>query len=248
MIFAPVLSLLAFVVLFIVPLVGVLGTIPMVGIVMARAYKKRPPLSRKARRWMWALAVFLAVADLWSGYLFYVSARIDREINEEQVNKAAREDFTLDRDFQYGELVIPAGSRIHRYDVFDNGKKDMPLSLRGLRAVRFPHPVRVAGVDVESMDVSTLDMALVLAKDQAIGPRFDYDTKGKLTHEGQPESVTCKRGQVAHFSAPSIEYDINAEFGKPEPDGPDARFKPSQWQFLGCTDGTSIDLPPIAPR
>lgn len=245
MIFAPVLSLLGFVILVIAPLVGVFGTIPMVGIVVARWYAKRPPLSRKARRWMWALAVFLVGADLWTGLLYYHFRSIDRDIEEKQANRVARENFILDRDFQYGELVIPAGSQINRYDPFDNGEKDLPLALRGLRAVRFPHPVRVAGVNTVTMDVSA-NAKLVLAEDQAIGPLFAYNAKGKLSREGQPASVTCKRGQVAHFDVPAIPYDIVAEFAKPEPDGPDARFKPSQWQFLGCQDDASIDLPPIA--
>ncbi|MFP3889887.1 hypothetical protein [uncultured Ralstonia sp.] len=248
MIFAPALSLLGFLVLVILPLVGVLGTIPMVGIVIARSCKKHPPLSRKARTWMWALAAFLAVADLWTGLLFYQFHSVARDVDEKHANRVARENFILDRDFQYGELAIPAGSQINRYDPFDNGEKDAPLGLRGLRAVRFPHPVRVAGVSTEAMDVSA-NAKLVLAEDQTIGPLFAYNAKGKLSREGQPASVTCKRGQVASFDVPSIPYDIVAEFSKPAPDGPDARFKPSQWQFLGCQDDASIDLPPvIAPR
>jgi hypothetical protein len=181
---------------------------------------------------MWALAAFLAVADLWTGLLFYQFHSVARDVDEKHANRVARENFILDRDFQYGELAIPAGSQINRYDPFDNGEKDAPLGLRGLRAVRFPHPVRVAGVSTEAMDVSA-NAKLVLAEDQTIGPLF----------------VTCKRGQVASFDVPSIPYDIVAEFSKPAPDGPDARFKPSQWQFLGCQDDASIDLPPvIAPR
>ncbi|MGM3275415.1 hypothetical protein [Ralstonia sp. 24A2] len=247
MIFAPALSLLGFLVLVIVPFVGVFGTIPMVGIIVARSCTKRPPLSRKARRWMWALAIFLVAADLWTGLLYYHFRSIDRDIEEKQANRITRENFILDRDFQYGELVIPAGSQINRYDPFDNGEKDLPLALRGLRAVRFPHSVRVAGVNTEAMDISG-NAKLVLAEDQAIGPLFAYNPKGKLSREGQPASVACKRGQVARFDVPSIPYDIVAEFAQPAPDGPDARFKPSQWQFLGCTDDAPIDLPPIAPR
>ncbi|WP_052321588.1 hypothetical protein [Ralstonia sp. A12] len=248
MIFAPTLSLLGFLLLVILPLVGVLGTILMIGFVIFRPEKKRPPLSRKARTWVRVLVAVLAMLDLWAGYLYYESVGISREIAAKDANRTARENFVLDRDFQYGDLVIPARSQITRYDPFDNGEKDLPLALRGLRTVRFPHPVRVAGVNTEAMDVSTLTMKLVLSEDQTIGPLFAYNQKGKLSREGQPASVACKRGQIARFDAPSIPYDIVAEFAKPEPDGPDARFKPSQWQFLGCTHGASIDLPPIAPR
>ena len=248
MIFAPALSLLGFFVLVIVPFIGVLGTILMVCIVAARAYTKQPPLSRKARRWMWGLGMFLAVADLWTGLLFYQFHSVSRDVEAKQANRAARENFVLDRDFQYGELVIPAGTQINRYDPFDNGEKDMPLALRGLRAVRFPRPVHVAGVNTEAMDVSSPTKKLVLSEDQRIGPLFAYSKHGQLTRDGQPASVACKRGQIASFNAPSIPYDIVAEFAKPEPDGPEARFKPSQWQFLGCEADTRIDLPPIGPR
>lgn len=247
MIFAPTLSLLGFLLLGVLPLVGVLGTVLMICIVMFRPEKKRPALSTKARTRVRVLVAVLAVLDLWAGYLYYESVGISREIAKKQANRVARENFILDRDFQYGELVIPAGSQINRYDPFDNGEKDLPLALRGLRAVRFPHPVRVAGVNTEAMDVSG-NAKLVLAEDQAIGPLFAYNPKGKLSREDQPATVACRRGQVARFNVPSIPYDIVAEFAKPEPDGPDARFKPSQWQFLGCMDDASIDLPPIAPR
>lgn len=43
-----------------------------------------------------------------------------------------------------------------------------------------------------------------------------------------------QKGGIAKYEVPLIDYDIVAEFGKEEPDGPDARFKPSQWKFLTC--------------
>ncbi len=82
--------------------------------------------------------------DLWTGILIYDAIGISHEVHQQTLNRAARQDFVLERDFQYGELWIPAGSQIQRYDPFDNGEKDLPLALRGLRAVHFPHPLQVA--------------------------------------------------------------------------------------------------------
>ncbi|MFX6629764.1 hypothetical protein ABTG97_19100, partial [Acinetobacter baumannii] len=36
---------------------------------------------------------------------------------------------------------------------------------------------------------------------------------------------------------PLIDYDIQKEFGKPEPDGANARFRPSEWGVQECEKG-----------
>lgn len=36
---------------------------------------------------------------------------------------------------------------------------------------------------------------------------------------------------------PLIDYDIGKEFGKPEPDGANARFRPSEWGVEKCEKG-----------
>ena len=56
--------------------------------------------------------------------------------------------------------------------------------------------------------------------------------------------LECKKGQQARFDVPLIKYDIVAEFGKPEPDGPAARFKPSQWAVTECFGAESLEVKP----
>ncbi|MGG6898050.1 hypothetical protein [Rhizobium sp. BR 315] len=245
MIFAPILSLLGLFVLFVLPLLGMVSTILLVGGIVARRVTrgKGHPLSRKARTWLWAFGSLTFAVDLWTGILIYDVIYLNREIHQQTLNRAARQDFVLERDFQYGELLIPAGSQIHRYDPFDNGEKDLPLALRGLSAVHFPHPVQLAGVSAIAMEV--FPARLELTTDQTIGPLFTYGPNGELVRDNQRATIACKQGQVARFNAPLIPYDVVAEFAKPEPDGPAARFKPSQWQFLGCEDDGPIELPRI---
>lgn len=246
MIFAPIPSLLGLLILFVLPLVGIVSTFLLVGGALARWAGRRRyhPLSRKALAWLWAFASVALLLDVWIGFLTYGLVETSRAVNQAAINRAARQDFMLPRDFQYGELVIPAGSQIHPYDPFDNGEQHLPLALRGLSAVRFPKPVQVAGVSAIAMDVDSA--RLQLAADQTIGPLFAHNKKGELVRDGQTASVACKQGQIANFDAPLIAYDVVAEFAKPEPDGPAARFKPSQWQFLGCTDDRPINLPQVA--
>ena len=245
MIFAPIFSLLGLFVLFALPFFGIVSTIVLIGGAVVRliAGSRGRLLSHKARAWLWAFGALTLALDLWTGILIYDAIGISHEVHQQTLNRAARQDFVLERDFQYGELWIPAGSQIQRYDPFDNGEKDLPLALRGLRAVHFPHPVQVAGVSAIAMEVSST--RLELATDQTIGPLFTYNAKGELTRDSQLAALACKQGQLARFDAPLIPYDVVAEFAKPEPYGPAARFKPSQWQFLGCADDGPIGLPHI---
>lgn len=247
MIFAPILSLPGLFVLVVLPLLGVVSTILLMGAAVAKwvARRKVHALSRTARAWLWAFGALTFSLDLWTSILIYDAIRIGQAVQHQTSNRVARQDFVLERDFQYGELSVPAGSQIHRYDPFDNGEEDLPLALRGLRAVHFPHPVQVAGVSAVAMEV--FPAKLELATDQTIGPLVTYGAKGELVRDSQLATVACKQGQIAHFNAPLIPYDVVAEFAKPEPDGSAARFKPSQWQFLGCKDDGPIDLPRI-PR
>lgn len=250
MIFAPTLSVAGFLLLIILPALSIPLTIVLAGVLLVRWSRvgrgaATKPLSRKARGWCRGLVVFTILLDLWSAFLFYHAARIDRETRDRLSVKATRENFILDRDFLYGELLVPNGSQIHRYDPFDNGEPDLPLRLRGLRAVRFPQPVEVARVWARAMEVNG---KIELARDQVIGPLFTYNQQGVLVRDGGRPSVACKRGQIARFNVPIIEYDSVAEFASPEPDGPAARFKPSQWQFLGCEDSGPIALPSPSRR
>lgn len=148
------------------------------------------------------------------------SHELSVELEHQRVRREARRDFVLEQEFQYGELLIPAGPRIKRHDPFDNGEADRPLKLTGLMAVRFPRPVDVAGVS--AIAFNAYPGIIELANDQII------------------QGVQCKKGNLAKFEVPPDPLDAIAEFGKEAPDGPKANFWPSQWRFVGCADGDPI--------
>ncbi|GAB2460443.1 hypothetical protein GCM10027082_09040 [Comamonas humi] len=183
-----------------------------------------------------ALAVLALACDVWTGYLLHMNAAIEREMALKAHYRESRRHFVLPQDFQYGELRIPKGSLIDRYDPYDNGTPE-PLGLRGLRTVRFPHPVQVAGVWAVAMQAHP--GRLELAHDQNIGPVVHHGG-GRLDSwvvDTSRPTLDCRKGEVALFHVPLIDYDIQTEFGKPGPDGPAARFKPSQWRVTGCSQG-----------
>lgn len=191
-------------------------------------------------------SVFVILCDTWFGYTLYLEYQIRNEIEQQEYYRSLRKNFVLIQNFQYGDLVLPAGSLINRYDPHDNGEPERKLEMRGLYSVRFPQPVLVAGVWANALEA--FPGRIELAKDQNIGPVFAYEYGKGWIVDTTVSSISCKKGQVAAFEVPSIDYDIQAEFVRGEPDGPAARFKPDQWQFLRCEDTGPIDVPPPAPR
>ncbi|MFY3385843.1 hypothetical protein [Paracidovorax sp. MALMAid1276] len=193
-----------------------------------------------------ALQVLIAVAvacNAWLGLRMYMSHSAQQARVDGASVRASRERFVLPQDFQYGELLIPAGSLINRRDPFDKGEPGRPLALHGLEAVRFAQPVELAGVVASALQV--LPARLELAQDQRLGPVYRYDN---ATQSWVPNKVisglACKKGQIAVFQVPPIAYDVQAEVGKPAPDGPDARFAPSQWLLRACENGPAITVEP----
>ena len=96
--------------------------------------------------------------------------------------------------------------------------------------------MEVAGVLATALQV--VPMRVELADNQRIGPvhRYDTATQTWVPNKVMP-TLQCRKGQIALFQVPHIPYDLQAEVGKPPPDGPDARFAPSQWLFRGCENG-----------
>jgi hypothetical protein len=248
MIPVPLLSLPQLLLLLLVPLLGGALTLGLLGRALYWRLARRGGIAEFFTRSTLALTALAVACNLWTGYLYYLSARLDREIALKTHYRESRSRFVLAQDFRYGELLIPKGSLIDRHDAFDNGEPQRPLGLRGLRAVRFPHPVQVAGVWAIAMEA--YPARLELAHDQRIGPvlRFDREAEdgyGAWVTDASRPTLACRRGEVALFEAPSIDYDIAAEFSRPGPDGPAARFRPSQWTVRECeSDRGPIEVPP----
>ena len=211
---------------------------------------KNHHLPKEQRRRFWrastiTVALLVATGGTWGLFLLYKTHEFDREFALITHYRQSRQQFVLPQDFQYGELLIPKGSLINRYDAFDNGEPQRPLRMNRLDAVRFAHPVQIAGVWAIAMDGHELE----LDRDQRISPVFHFDRNvngdyGAWVLDPTRPYLDCQKGQRARFNVPLIEYDIQAEFGKPEPDGSDARFKPSQWAVVECSNHGPIEVKP----
>lgn len=226
--------------------------LPMLGLLLASAlviyavYVRWIDLPHKWLLTPRALQVLIGVALLcnaWTGVRLYLAHSAQQAWQDSAGVRASRERFVLPQDFQYGEILIPAGSLINRRDPFDKGEPGRPLALHGLQAVRFAQPVEIAGVSASALQV--LPARVELAQDQHLGPVYRYDN---ASQSWVPNTVisglACKKGQIALFQVPHVPYDVQAELGKPAPDGPDARFLPSQWLFRTCENGPAIALEP----
>ena len=193
-----------------------------------------------------ALQVLCAVAVVCNAVLLlqlYLAHSARQERQDHATARASRERFVLPRDFQYGELLIPAGSLINRQDPFTPGDAAPPLALHGLEAVRFAQPVEVAGVWASALQ--TTPARVELAQNQVVGPVYSVNTRTQRWERNRVKpTMACRKGQIAVFQVPHIPHDAPAEVGKPPPDGPDARFLPSQWMFRHCENGPPIVLEP----
>lgn len=226
--------------------------IPLLGLVLATSllvygvYVRWIDIPRKWLLTPRTVQILLAVAVLcnaWLGLRLYLSHGAQQAWQDGASIRLGRERFVLPHDYLYGELTIPAGSLINRRDPFDKGEPTRPLALHGLEAVRFSQPVQLSGVWASAMQ--TVPMRVELAHDQRIGPFYRFDSASQSWVPNTVVSaLTCKKGQIALFHVPHIAHDIQAELGKPAPDGPQARFLPSQWLFRKCEAGPAIALEP----
>lgn len=236
-------TLLNFILAILLPLLGLALTAALLAYGVYARWIDVPHKWLLTRR---ALQVLCAVAFLCNALIvlqWYLSHSAKQARQDGAVVRASRERFVLPQDFQYGELLIPAGSLVNRNDPFDKGEPDRPLALHGLEAVRFVQPVEIAGVWASALQ--TTPARLELAQDQALGPvyRFDSTSQSWVLHKLVP-ALACRKGQLAVFQVPPIPYDVQAEVGKPAPDGPEARFLPSQWLLRSCENGPAITVQP----
>lgn len=236
-------SLLQFILAIFLPLLGLVLT---AALLVYGAYARWVDVPNKlllSRRALQALCLVAVLCDAWLGLELYMAHSTRQDWKDSAAWRATRERFVLAQDFQYGELLIPAGSLVNRQDPFDKGEPVRPLELRGLQAVRFSQPVLVAGVWASALQ--TLPMRVELAQDQRIGPIHRYDSASQSWGVNPlVPALACKKGQIAVFQVPHIAYDIQAELDQPAPDGPQARFLPSQWLFHKCEVAAPIAVEP----
>lgn len=96
--------------------------------------------------------------------------------------------------------------------------------------------MEVAGVLATALQV--VPMRVELADNQRIGPvhRYDTATQTWVPNKVMP-TLQCRRARSPCSRCRTSPTTCKAEVGKPPPDGPDARFAPSQWLFRGCENG-----------
>jgi hypothetical protein len=226
--------------------------VPLLGLVLAAALLVYGVYARwmdAPHKWVLApraLRLLVVVAVLCNAVVLAQLYRMhsQQQSRESQAAaRASRERFVLPQDFQYGELLIPAGSLVNRQDPFYRGDPAAPLALHGLEAVRFAQPVEVAGVWASALQ--TTPARVELAQNQTVGPVYSVNSRTQRWERNRVKpTMACKKGQIAVFMVPHIPHDVQAEVGKPPPDGPDARFLPSQWMFRHCENGPAIALEP----
>lgn len=236
-------SLLNFIFTLLLPVLGLALT---GALLVYAAYVRFVDIPQKWMLTRRALQILCAVAVLCHALIalkWYLSVRTEQARQDGAVVRASRERFVLPADFQYGELLIPAGSLINRSDPFDKGEPGKPLALHGLESVRFAQPVEIAGAWVSALQ--TTPLRLELAQDQTLGPVYRFDTASQswAVHKIVP-ALACRKGQMALYQVPPIAYDVQAEVGKPAPDGPEARFRPSEWLLRACENGPAIAVQP----
>ena len=236
-------SLLHFLLTVLVPLLGVVLAAALLVYGVYQRWFDAPQkwvLAPRALQVLCAVAVLCNVVLLWQ---MYWAKSTQQARQDSAAVRASRERFVLPRDFQYGELLVPAGSLINRQDPFDQGEPDRPLALHGLDAVRFAQPVEVAGVWASALQ--TTPARVELAQNQTVGPVYSVNSRTQRWERNRVKpTAACRKGQIAVFQVPHIPHDAPAEVGKPPPDGPDARFLPSQWMFRHCENGPPIVLEP----
>jgi hypothetical protein len=158
-------------------------------------------------------------------YFIYIFIEITNDTAHKIAVKKTRQRFTLTEPHRYGELELPAGTRIVRYDNFDEGEENRAFRLTGLLRAEFPYPIKIANLSVTMIEPETRPYGMLW-----------------LSHAQKISGTSCAAGQVAMFNVPLIDYDILAEFGNEPPDGPEARLKPSQWIFVKCVNADTVDL------
>lgn len=244
MLFGPLISWPFLLLVIVLPLVGAAMAI---GLLVQAWYFHRHGEGGWANFFNWKTRIstaFVLLVMVWVGFMVYKVAQFKREFDVENWRRSSRAQFVLDRDFQYGEFKVPKGTLVNRRDVFDNGEPQRPLGLRGLDALQFTKPVRLAGLWVSALEMTPGRMRL--ATDQRISPVYHTDPEsGDWVLDPSRAFIDCKAGENVWFNAPLIDYDIQAEFLIGEPDGAAARFKPSQWQFTRCeSDWVPMEVKP----
>lgn len=145
--------------------------------------------------------------------------------------------FILPYDHPYGDFVIPKGSLINRGGSSSSNEDQEVIRMSRLFSVRFPYPVKIAGVQVNTLSPYSSPFEVELAKDVVISPV--YDRQGQKLADEQ----SCKQGDVAEYYQPRLKHSTYLLDYVMMESLRDLYFSPDHWLFLGCDSETKIDVP-----
>jgi hypothetical protein len=145
--------------------------------------------------------------------------------------------FILPYDHPYGDFVIPKGSLINRGGDSSSNENEDVVRMSRLFSVRFPYPVKIAGVQVNALSPYSSPFELELAEDAVIGPV--YDRQGKKLADEQ----SCKQGDIAEYYQPRLKHGLYLLDYVMGESLRDLYFAPDHWLFLGCESDDVIDVP-----
>lgn len=170
-----------------------------------------------------AFKIWVAILLLFAGwglFLQIMDIKIRHEVEREAANKLARQNVTLTAPHPYGELMLPVGTKIKQYDLFDNGEDNRPFRLAGVERIYFPKPFQMAGIWASAWDYPRIYLA------------FDQKIKGE----------NCKKGDAVLYDEPMDDSSFDIDKESREADAT-ARFKPSLWILKECQLGRTMPNP-----
>ncbi len=161
------------------------------------------------------LIVAVVIMDLVSSFYAFHIYKAFAETAQNIKNREALQEFVLKEEYQYGDVLLPEGTKIKRYDPYDStGDKERAFRLTGLDSAEFPFPIKIASVWASAIEVRGV---LRLSRNQKIA------------------GVFCRIHQAVRFHVPSVEYSDthDPEIKQGEPD---VRLQTNQWTFWECED------------
>ena len=185
------------------------------------------------------------ILNTWNFYAYYKYYTIVKESKEASENKEKRSRFILPVDYKFDHFVFPKSTKINSNNIHDNGDKYRYLTLTGLEAAIFPHPVVIANVKaIAFKQDSHFSFLLQLSEDQYISPMYEVIHNGTNTPEliEKKNSKICKKGQIAEFF-PLDEYYAERDYSTNDwITLEDEVFDPTKWRFKQCYTAPPIYL------
>lgn len=184
-----------------------------------RLFKKKPDSSLISKVLTYSWIVFNIALLVW-----YIDLSIEADKKQKiaeslEPEKDKSRYFTLTKDTQYGEIVLPKGTHIHKYIPFGTTPNE-PADLTEVREMRFPHPIEIKGISVIAIRNSYNDAEFEIAQPIYWHSELMYCDKGNLVRmESIPES------------------DLN--FANPQ------NFQPSKLKRSGCEEIDNKYVDPI---